>query len=246
MKDAPAHFPASENFTATRWSLVRQAQGDSESSRDALSDLCEAYWKPVHRFLRCEGRSEEMAQELTQAFFAKLLQTGSIDGADPLRGRFRSYVLGAVKHFLADERKAHQRAKRGGGHVHEPLEPDRASSPGLQIPDPNALHDDAFFDREWAFTLLDRALAALESAWLEKGKEVEFRTLKPWLSGSGGGQDQSEAARRLGLSLGAFKVALHRLRKRFRAAVRDEIAQTVDGEAAVTEELRYLLEIVSR
>jgi len=234
------------NFDATRWSLVRQAQGDSETSREALGDLCQAYWEPVFRFLRCEGRSEDDARELTQAFFAKLLEGNAIAGARPDRGRFRSYVLGAVKHFLADARKAANREKRGGGQRHVPLHESRDSSTGLQVSDERAFHDDAYFDREWANTVLTRAFNALEVKWGESGKAEDFAIMRTWLPGASGRIDQEQAARELGLTVGAFKVAIHRLRKHFRDAVRAEIAQTVDGEAAVGEELRYLLEIVSR
>ncbi|MDF1786846.1 MAG: ECF-type sigma factor [Verrucomicrobiales bacterium] len=234
------------NFDATRWSLVRQAQGDSERSREALGDLCQAYWETVFRFLRCEGRSEDDARELAQAFFAKLLEGNAIAGADPDRGRFSSYVLGAVKHFLADRRKAAQREKRGGGQQHVPLDVARDSSSGLQVPDERALHDDTYFDREWANTVLARALTALEETWQANGKVEEFAVMITWLPGVSGRPDQEHAANELGMAVGAFKVAIHRLRKDFRDAVRAEIAQTVEGEAAVGEELRYLLAIVSR
>lgn len=235
-----------ESFDATRWSLVRQAQGDSEASQQALADLCQAYWNPVFRFLRCEGRSEDDARELTQAFFEKLLEGDAIGGADPDRGKFRSYVLGAVKHFLADRRKAAHRLKRGGGQHLEPLDMARESSPGLQVPDDEALHEDAYFDREWANTLLARALLALENRWQERGKAEEFAVMRTWLPGASGRVDQEIAADQLGVTAGAFKVAIHRVRKQFRDAVRAEIAQTVDGEVAVKDELRYLLEIVSQ
>lgn len=237
--------PAS--FQPTRWSLVRQAQGDSPTSTEALSTLCECYWQPVYRFLCCQGHSQEEARETTQAFFAKLLETGAIDGAHPDRGRFRSYVLGAVKHFLSDERKAARREKRGGGQLAEPLETDRSSAPGLQVADPRAVWDDALFDREWAFAVLHHALTSLEAEFQKKDRAGEFALLRAWLPGAGSKTpDPAEARAALNLTDSAFKVAVHRLRRRFRDAVRKEIGRTVDGEAAIASELRYLLEVVSR
>lgn len=226
-------------FEATRWTLVRRAQGDSSASRQALSELCEAYWQPVFRFLCHDGKSRGEAEELTQAFFAKLLESGQLGGADPERGRFRSYVLGAVKHFLADLRKADKSQKRGGGQV--PL-----SIEEVDPADPQAELDDALFDREWAFTVLDHALQNLEAEWQSQGRENHFSLLKPWLTGEGGAPNRESVADQLGLSASAFKVTVHRLRKRFRQQVREEIAQTVDATADIAAELGYLLEVVSR
>ncbi len=240
MKDEP------HSMQPTRWTLVREAQGDDETSRQALADLCEAYWQPVFRFLRYEGRAEDNARELTQAFFAKLLESRNIKGADPSRGKFRTYVLGAVKHFLADQRKAANREKRGGGRALEPLDTNRESAPGLQVADPRSGIDDTLFDREWAYTVLDRALEALKRAWEVKGKSAEFTALKPWLTGSTENPRQGEVAFELGISANHLKVTIHRLRKAFRNEVRSEISQTVVGDQAIAEELRYLLEVVSR
>lgn len=196
--------------------------------------------------MRCQGHSASEADDLTQAFITKLLKPGAIAGADPDRGRFRSYLLGAVKHFLADERKARDRLKRGAGLRHEPLDAHRTSAPGLQVEDPAASPDDTLFDREWAFTVLENALTRVERQWGGDGKRDHFHALKPWLTGSGERLPQAELAQRLNCSEGALKTSLHRLRKRFRDAVRSEIAETVNDERTLNDEIRYLLEVVSR
>src|SRR6185436_1085314 len=145
-------------FAPTRWTLVLRARGDSSEGRAALGELCEAYWTPVFRFLRGEGRNEDSARDLTQEFFARLLARGGFDTVEPGRGRFRSFLLGAVKHFLSDVRDHERRLKRGGGQVIEPLAAGTDTSPGLQIPDPSSAPSDTFFDRQWALVLMDRAL----------------------------------------------------------------------------------------
>ena len=232
-------------FAATRWTLVLRARGESPEARAALGELCEAYWAPVFRFLRHEGRDEDTARELTQEFFARLLARRGFDTAEPGRGRFRSFLLGAVKHFLADVRDHERRLKRGGGQTPEPLINETDTSPGLQIADPSAAVPDAVFDRQWALALMDRALRAVADEFKSAGKQDQFDALKPWLVGETAALSQGDAARQLGLNEGAVKVAVHRLRKQFREIVRAEIGQTVEGAAQVDEELRYLVEVLS-
>jgi RNA polymerase sigma factor (sigma-70 family) len=235
-------------FAPTRWTVVLRARGDSPESRQALGELCEAYWSPVFRFLRSEGRDEDTARELTQEFFARLLNRGGLGQVEPERGRFRSYLLGAVKHFLSDARAREHRLKRGQGMAPESLDlaTRGGTLPGLQVPDPNGLPPDTFFDRAWALALMDRALSALERELSGLGKAEQFETLKPWLVGETAGLSQVQAAAKLGLNEGAVKVAIHRLRKRFRELVRAELAQTVHQPGEVDEELRYLVEVLSR
>ena len=232
-------------FAPTRWTLVLRARGQSPEARAALGELCEAYWTPVFRFLRGEGRDEDTARELTQEFFARLLQRDGLATVEPGRGRFRSFLLGAVKHFLADMRDHEQRLKRGGGQTLEPLATETDTSPGLQIADPSAAPSDTFFDRQWALALMDRALRAVADEFKSAGKQDQFDALKPWLVGEAAALSQADVARQLGLNEGALKVAIHRLRKRFREIVRAEIGQTVEGAAQVDEELRYLVEVLA-
>ena len=193
-------------------------------------------------FIRRSAPDEDSARDLTQEFFARLLARQGIATVDPQRGRFRSFLLGAVKHFLADMRDHAQRLKRGAGQTMEPIEPETDTSPGLQLADPNAPSPDREFDRKWALTLLDRALAALAQEHAASGKAGQFETLKPWLTGDTENISQAEAAARLGVNEGAVKVAIHRLRRRFREVIKNELGQTVSNRAQVDAELHYLLE----
>ena len=240
----PASSPA---FAPTRWTLVLRARGQSVEARAALSELCEAYYQPVLRFLRREGRDEEAAREFTQEFFARVLGGSGFDQAHPEHGRFRSYLLGALKHFLADQRKRQQRLKRGGGWAAESLDAlgSEDESGSMQIADTSLPAPEAFFDREWALALLARALSVLEKEFNAGGKTGQFDALKPWLMGEAPSMSQADAARRLGLSEGAVKVTVHRLRKRFRDAIRAEISQTLRDPSLIDEELRHLIASVS-
>ncbi len=231
------------SFRDTRWTLVSRSRGEDTHAKAALSELCAAYYAPVMAFLRREGRVEDEARDLAHDFFAKLLAGGAIDGASPESGRFRSYLLGALKHFAGDQRDKTNAAKRGGGACHLPLvapEADSTTQPGLQLTDPRAQLPDAEFDRQWALTVLARALANLEATLNAEGKAAHFAVLKPWLTLSGNEPPQAEAAARLDMSEGALKVAIHRLRQRFRDRVRAEIAQTLADDSAVEEELQAL------
>jgi len=209
-----------------------------------LSELCEAYYQPVLRFLRREGRDEDVARELAHQFFEQVLAGSGFANADPERGTFRSYLLGALKHFLADRRDHARRLKRGGGIEPTSLDAPAGTdtSPGLQVADTATIPPDSFFDREWALTVMDDALAALQREFSEAGKTEQFETLKPWLVGDTPASSQAEAARRLDLTEGAVKVTIHRLRKRFREVVRSAIAQTLREPSLVDEELRHLIE----
>ena len=230
-RSTPANA-ATAAFVTTQWTRVLEARGDSPEAKAALSDLCAAYYAPVFAFIRRNAPDEDAARDLTQEFFARLLARQGFATVDPQRGRFRSYLLGAVKHFLADMRDHDQRLKRGAGQPLEPLEPGTDTSPGLQLPDANAPSPDLEFDRKWAFTVLDRALAALAAEHQAAGKADQFETLKPWLTGDTENISQADAARRLGLNEGAVKVAIHRLRRRFREVIKDEIGRTVERPRA--------------
>ena len=238
---------SSHVFAPTRWTLILRARGETPEARAALSELCEAYYQPALRFLRREGREEDTARELTQEFFARVLGGSGFDDADPERGRFRSYLLGALKHFLADQRKHDRRFKRGGGEAAESLDAagSEEESGSLQIADTSLPAPEAFFDREWALAVMARALAVLEKEFSAAGKTDQFDALKPWLIGEAPSMSQSDAARRLGLSEGAVKVGIHRLRKRFRDTVRTEISQTLRDPSLVDEELQHLIAALS-
>ncbi len=227
--------------------MVMRARGQAPEARAALGELCEAYWMPVYRFLKREDRSEDESRELTQEFIAQLLNTGSLENADPQKGRFRSYLLGALKHFLSNKRRAEGRQKRGGDAVVESIDSGGSeTSPGMQLPDHGATPGDAYFDRHWALAVMERGLATVESSFQASGKTEQFEVLKPWLMGDADGLSQQEAAAELGMSAGATKVAIHRLRQKFGEAIRSEITETVDTEEEVQEELRYLIEALQQ
>ena len=235
-----ADDPPADRFAPTRWTLVERTCGDSPAARTALSELCGAYYAPVVAFLRRSGLTEDVAREQAHEFFTHVLERDALGGAVRERGRFRSYLLGALKHFLAREDERARRQKRGGDSVAVPLDAGTDTSPGLVLPDEHGLPPDAFFDRQWALAVLDRALTALEQECTAAGKADDFHRLKPWLTGDATHGDQAAAADAAGKSEGALKVAIHRLRQRFRAAVKAEIAQTLATPDAVDDEMRQL------
>ena len=197
-------------------------------------------------FLRREGRSEDESQELAQEFFTRVLSGAGVSGADPTRGRFRSFLLGALRHFLADRRRHAQRQKRGGSVDVISIESGGTdSSPGIQVPDPGASFTDARFDREWALAVMEHALAAIQQEAQTSGKTAQFEALKPWLIGETENLSQESAAIELGMTTGAVKVAIHRLRRGFREAVKAEISQTIDDPDDLDEELQYLISALS-
>lgn len=230
-------------FFTTRWTMVMRAKGDAPEARAALGDLCEAYWSPVFSFLRREGRGEDQSRELTQEFFAKLLAGAGIGEADPAKGRFRSYLLGSLKHFLSNQRRDANREKRGGCAVIESIDTGGSeTSPGLQVADPGAGADDAWFDRHWALAVMERGLERVRETFVKSGKSAQFEVLRPWLMGDPEGMTQADAAARLDISTAAAKVAIHRLRQKFGEAIRSEIAETVESEQEIAAEHRYLID----
>jgi DNA-directed RNA polymerase specialized sigma24 family protein len=230
----------SGSFKPTRWTLVLRANAASPEGRVALSDLCAAYYQPVFVFLRRTGFDADTARDHAHSFFAHLLQRG-FAGPDPERGRFRSYLLGAVKYFVIGLQNHARRQKRGGGMTHESLDAGAEGSPPLMIDDPSTTPMAEVFDREWAVAVMNRAVAAL-AAEHRGGRSAQFEALQPWLMGDDAAS-HAETAKNLGMTEGAVKVAVHRLRKRFRELLRQEIAQTLDDEADVEDELRYLCSV---
>jgi len=237
MKDPPGP----REFATTHWSLVVAAKPGEASqthARKALEELCRAYWYPLYAFVRNRGYSSNDAQDLTQSFFARIIETDGFASADPERGRFRSYLLGAMKHFLANEWHRAQAQKRGGGVTFlelDSLEPEaRYALEPAQSADP-----DARFHREWAQESIARALEELRAESEASGKGELFDALKGSLIGKE--PARSETAARLGMTVGAVKVAVHRLRQRFRKLLQAEIAETVSDSSDIDDEMRYLL-----
>ena len=239
--------PDPREFDTTHWSLVLAARPDAASDsrvRGALEALCRAYWYPLYAFVRYRGHSSDDAQDLTQAFFTGIIETGGLASADPQRGRFRSYLLGAMKHFLANEWQRTKTRKRGGRVQFiewDALDPEsRYAAAPVQTEDPERL-----FDREWALETIAGALRTLRDEMTAAGKSVQFEALKGCLTGEDE-TPRAEIAARLGLNEGAVKVAVHRLRRRYRKLLRAAIAETVCNEADLDAEMRYLLAVLRR
>ena len=234
-------------FATTQWSLVLAAgqQGPSGHAREALTALCEAYWYPLYAFLRGRGHSPADAEDLTQAFFALLLEKQVIRQADPARGRFRSFLLKALQNFAANRHTRNTAAKRGSGVPALSLEFDQAEG-RLCLEASTAESPERAFDRRWALTLLDRVMSRLQDDAVQKGNAEQFDTLKPYLTGDEPRLSYSDTASTLGVSEGAVKVAVHRLRRKFRDVLEDEISQTVSSRAEVEDELRHLWTSVGR
>ena len=234
-------------FVTTHWSFVGAAgagEAGETRAREALEELCRAYWYPLYAFVRSGGYSAADAQDLTQAFFAQIIETGGFAAADRERGRFRSYLLGAMKHFLANEWHRAKTQKRGGKVrfiEFDALDPEaRYGGASEQSESPELL-----FDREWALETVAGALKALRDEMAEAGKSEQFETLK----GSLTGEDElprEEIASRLGMSAGAVKVAVHRLRQRYRKLLRAAVAETVSNEADLDDEMRCLVKVLRR
>jgi DNA-directed RNA polymerase specialized sigma24 family protein len=222
-------------FHTTRWTRVCMAKVASEDGRRALAELCEAYYEPVVAFMRCELRETGAARELSHAFFEQMLSGGRIHTADPARGRFRSYLLGAAKHFLAHHRESLSRLKRGGGLTQVPMEDEAVSA----VPD-GGLSPDAVFERQWAVTVLARGLDALRAESAADGKLDFFERVMPLLTGDGDHGSHAALAAECGLSVAAFRMAIHRLRKRLRECVKTEVAGTLDDPSMVQEEMLAL------
>ena len=236
------------HFATTHWTRVLASRGEAPEAREALSQLCADYYAPVVAFLKHETRSEDRARDLAHAFFERILEYHGLEGAHPARGRFRSYLLGALKHFRSHQRELESRAKRGGGAPHVPLESGSNDSDLVAVADPHSDPDAAVFDRAWGLCILGRALEQLARDARASGTFDAFEILKPWLSGNADSptQTQAQAARKLGLSDGAFRLALHRLRRRFREEVKAEIAKTVPHPGEIPDELNHLITAVSR
>lgn len=223
----------------TRWSLVAAATDPAApGARQALADLCRLYWYPVYAYVRRRGHDHHRAQDLTQAFFARLLENNDLAAADRTRGRFRSFLFAACQHFLANQHDRAAARKRGGGRTHVPL--DLAAADGRFAAGP--AHDDTperVFDREWALGLLDRTLTDLRGEYADSGRAKLFDALKGMLAG-GADAPYAELARQLGMTEGAVKVAVHRLRQRYRDRLRAAIAETVARPEDVDDEVRDL------
>jgi len=219
--------------------VLAAGQRHTPQSDTALEQLCRTYWFPLYAYVRRRGQAKADAEDLTQAFFARLLEKNFLAGLDAERGKFRAFLLTALKHFLANEWDKARAQKRGGGEV--PLSLDwQTADTKFQVAATNEPSPDRAFDREWALALLARVIERLQAESETEGKGKVFAQLKSFLMAGQGESAQAEVAKALGMEEGAVRVAIHRLRKRYRQLLRDEIANTLSDPAMVEEEMRAL------
>jgi RNA polymerase sigma factor (sigma-70 family) len=239
-----ANIKRSPAFVTTHWSAVIHAgRSDTTHARDALARLCQNYWYPLYTYVRRRGKSPEDAKDLTQTFFARLLERNWVGDADPEKGRFRSFILSAMNHFLADEWDKARALKRGGGVAAVPLQLDTAETRYGHEPTDNVTPEQTY-ERRWAMTLLDSVLQKLRKEYESEGRGEMFAALHPCLVGDRTSQPYSQLAEALGTSEGTVKSLVHRLRQRYRQLLREEIAQTVAEPCEVDEELRHLFAVL--
>jgi RNA polymerase sigma-70 factor (ECF subfamily) len=234
----------SRGFATTRWSLVRASGGEDSGAHEALQVLCRTYWYPLYAYVRRRGFQPAAAQDHTQAFFTHLLEGERIQSADPDRGRFRSFLLKSLQNFLSSERRRERAEKRGGGRPLLPLDFEQGEERYLKEP-ADTDTPERLFERRWALTLLETTLARLHDEYGESGKGALFAALQPHLHGDSDRMPLAELAVSLGTSPEAIKVAAHRLRRRYRDLLRQEISETVDSPEEVDDELRRLMNALS-
>jgi RNA polymerase sigma-70 factor (ECF subfamily) len=233
-----------DGFASTRWSLVLAAGcGDAPEAQAALAVLCQTYWYPLYAYVRRSGHPADEARDLTQEFFARLLEKRYLRAADAERGRFRSFLLTAFKHFLSRERHRARALKRGGGRRMLSLDFEQGES-RFRLEPSTDVTPETIYERRWALTLLDRVIARLRDDFERAGKRDEFDRLKVFLTGEAAAPPYREVAAELGTTEGAVKVAVHRLRRKFRDIVLAEIAQTVTAPEDAEDELRHLFEAI--
>jgi DNA-directed RNA polymerase specialized sigma24 family protein len=230
-------------FHTTAWSLVLAASGNpTMDACDALAVLCQTYWNPVYAFIRRCGHTPDQAQDLTQGFFARLLEKQYLRDVDRQRGRFRSFLLAAVKHFLANERDRAQALKRGGGHVPVSIDLLEAESwykpAAVENTTPESL-----FERRWALSVLDQVMARLRAEYSAMGKADLFERLEALLTKDADARCEALALE-MGVSAGALRMSLHRLRRKYRHILREEIAETVSTPTEIDEEIRFLMSVL--
>lgn len=234
-------FRANGQFLTTHWSLIARAgQSDSPAAAEALEKLCRAYWFPTYGEVRRRGFAQHDAQDLTQEFFACLLRRNSFAAARQDKGRFRSYLLGALNYFLTDQWHKQRAEKRGGGAPILSLDAIDDGEQRLSNEPTTESTPEKVFDSRWALTLLDRAFSRLRDEYAEEGKAALFDELKPFLAADSGAGGYAEPARKLGMNSSHVAVAVHRMRARFRACVRGEVAETVANPAEVEAEMKHL------
>jgi RNA polymerase sigma-70 factor (ECF subfamily) len=232
-------------FTTTHWSLVLNARDPSSPlATDALEKLCRTYWYPLYVYVRRQGEDDESAKDLTQGFFARLLEKNYLAQVQRERGKFRSFLLAALKHFLADEWDKARAQKRGGGQPLISLD-DTTCEDRYRLEPAEAMDAEKLFERRWALTLLEQARGRVREEYVKAGKAELYDGLKSFESGDQNAPSYAQVAGELGLTESAVKSAVFRMRQRYRELVREEVANTVDSPAEVDAEIRYLISVIS-
>jgi len=230
-------------FTTTHWSVVLEAQGESPAAQEALEKLCRTYWRPIFAFLRRQGRPPEEAEDITQGFFAQLLERGKFSAIRKEKGRLRSFLLGALKYFVADEQRRAMAIKRGSGLRPIPLEELRAGD-RIEMEPSDPMTAEMIYERRWALTVLERVLSGLKDEYLAADNAALFDSLKELLPDEPGSPSQAEIAARLGMTENAVRQAFYRFRQRYQSILREEIAHTVATPADIEDELRHLIAVL--
>ena len=230
-------------FTTTHWSVVLEAQGESPAAQEALEKLCRTYWRPIFAFLRRQGIPPEEAEDITQGFFAELLERRSLSAVRKEKGRLRSFLLGGLKYFLANEERRAMAVKRGKGQRPIPLEELRAGE-RIETEPADPMTPDQIYERRWALTVLERVLSRLKHEYLAADNAALFDSLKQLLPDEPGSPSQAEIAARLGMSENAVRQAFYRFRQRYQSLLREEIAYTVATPGDIEDELRHLIAVL--
>ena len=230
-------------FATTHWSVVLEAQGESPVAQEALEKLCRMYWRPTFAFLRRQGISPDEAEDITQGFFAELLERRSLSAVRKEKGRLRSFLLGGLKYFLANEQRRAMAVKRGKGQRPIPLEEFRADD-RIDLEPADPLTAEMIYERKWALTVLDRVLSRLKEEYIAADRAALFDSLKQLLPDEPGSPSQAEIATRLGMTENAVRQAFYRFRQRYQALLREEIAHTVATPGDIEDELRHLIAVI--
>jgi RNA polymerase sigma factor (sigma-70 family) len=230
-------------FTTTHWSVVLEAQGESPAAQEALEKLCRTYWRPIFAFLRRQGIPPEEAEDITQGFFAQLLERRKFSALRKEKGRLRSFLLGALKYFLADEQRRAMAIKRGKGQRLIPLEELRGDE-RVEMEPADPVTAEMIYERRWALTVLEQVLERLKNEYRIAGNTALFDSLKQLLPDEPGSPSQVEIAAQLGMTENAVRQAFYRFRQRYQSLLREEIANTVATPGDIEDELRHLIAVI--
>ena len=235
------HGPAA--FTTTHWSVVLEAQGESPAAQEALEKLCRTYWRPIFAFLRRQGIPPEEAEDITQGFFAELLERRSLSAVRKEKGRLRSFLLGGLKYFLANEERRAMAVKRGKGQRPIPLDELRAGE-RIETEPADPMTAEMIYERRWALTVLENVLSRLKDEYQTAGNAALFDLLKQLLPDEPGSPSQADIAAQLGMTENAIRQAFYRFRQRYQSLLREEIAHTVATPGDIEDELRHLIAVL--